>query len=132
MSHTLSASQRTAIFAVFNDADNSSASFADRLLTLGVGDKATARPLAMEWASKKYNAPIEPGQRGDKLPRNSPAEKAMQRVLAACFPAADMPEPKEPKTSGKEVSPAEKLLAAYLKLDAGQKRSFKAMLAKQQ
>lgn len=42
---------RKAIYAVFNDADNSSASFTERLIALGVADLGTAKPLAMEWAA---------------------------------------------------------------------------------
>lgn len=124
----INASIRTAAFAVFDDADKSSASFAERLIKLGIGDRATAKPLAMAWAAKKYNAVIESGQRGDKLPRDSAAEKAMNRVLAVCFPSVDLPESKV-KNSAK-VSAVEKLLAAYLKLDGAEKRSFKAQFAK--
>ena len=113
---------KAAVFAVFNDADNSSASFADRLLALGIGDRATARPLALEWASKKYAAPLENG----KLPRNSAAERAAYRVLSVCFPSVDLPA-KSGRAHAK--SAVEKLLAAYEKLSAGEKRSFKARIA---
>ena len=120
---------KSKVFAVFNDADNSSASFTERLLALGIGDRATAKPLAIEWAAKKYNAPIEEGQRGAKLPRNSDAERAMYRVLGVCFPGVDLPEAAAAATRSK-ADPVEKLLAAYLKLSAGEKRSFKAQLGK--
>lgn len=113
---------KSAVFAVFNDADTSSASFADRLFALGIGDRATAKPLAMEWAAKKYRVAIEKGQRGDKLPRDSAAEKAMNRVLSLCFPGADLPKTK-PGTS-KQTDPVAKLLAAYAKLTPAEKRSF--------
>lgn len=112
------------IFAVFNDADNESAGFAERLFKLGIGDRATAKPLAMEWAATKYKATIEQGQRGDKLPRNSAAERAMFRVLDVCFPAADMPKaPKAPKQST-QSDPVQKLLVAYAKLTPAEKRKF--------
>jgi hypothetical protein len=62
---------KAAVFAVFNDADNSSASFADRLLSLGIASRVDAKPLAMEWAlahaqSKKLDAGVKlvKGQRG--------------------------------------------------------------------
>jgi hypothetical protein len=117
----MNAINKSAIFAVFNDADTSSASFADRLFQLGVGDRATAKPLAMEWAATKYKATIEQGQRGDKLPRNSAAERAMFRVLDVCFPKADMPAtPKESSQS----DPVTKLLKAYAKLTPAEKRKF--------
>ena len=123
----MNAINKTAIFAVFNDADTSSASFAERLFALGVADRATAKPLAMEWASKKYKAPITSGQRGDKLPSNSAAERAMYRVLDVCFPKADAVAP----AAGKEradADPVAKLLKAYAKLTAAEKRKFKAAI----
>jgi len=80
-----------AIYAVFNDADNMSASFAERLMALGIDSRAAAKPFAMDWAAAKYNVTIEQGQRGAKLPRDSAAEKAMNRVLSVCFPSVDLP-----------------------------------------
>ena len=116
---------KQAIFAVFNDADKSSASFAERLIALGVADRATAKPLAMEWAAKKYNARIEQGQRGDKLPRDSAAERAMNRVLQVCFPSADLPQ-----RAGKahKTDAVAKLLKQYEALTGAQKRRFLASL----
>lgn len=124
----MSTFNKAAVFAVFAAADKSSASFAEQLLALGVGDRATARPLAMEWAARKYGVTIEQGQRGDKLPRDSAAEKAMLRVLDVCFPRVDAPKSKS-IDAARAADPVEKLLAAYAKLTAGQKRSFKAKLA---
>ena len=118
---------KAAVFAVFNDADNSSASFADRLLSLGIASRVDAKPLAMEWAAAKHKAKIVQGQRGAMLPRDSAAEKAMHRVLAVCFPKADAP--KKPKVSNK-ADPVAKLIKAYAELSAGQKRSFLSQLGK--
>ena len=126
----MNAINKSAVFAVFSDADNSSASFADRLLSLGVGDRSTARPLAMEWAAKKYGAALKESNKGGMtfVDRNTDAERAMYRVLEVCFPRADI---KPVKAKGRAQQDAvEKLLAAFAKLDAGQKRSFKAKLAK--
>lgn len=120
----MSAINKSAVFAVFNDADKLSASFADRLLSLGLADKAMAKPFALEWAGKKYGEDVTDG----KLPRNSAAERAMYRVLGVCFPSADQPTAQ--KSGNANPSKVEKLLAAYLKLDGAQKRSFKAQLAK--
>ena len=75
-----------AISNIFDAADNSSASFCAKLLQQGIGDRATAKPYAMLWAAQKYGAKIIKGQRGDKLPRNSDAERAFYRVLNVCFP----------------------------------------------
>lgn len=116
---------KQSVFAVFNDADNSSASFAERLLALGIDSRAAAKPFAMEWAAAKYKAKIEQGQRGDKLPRDSAAEKAMNRVLSICFPSADLPA----KSEGRgKADPVEALLKKYAALTAAQKRAFKAAL----
>lgn len=123
----MSSINKAAVFAVFSDADNSSASFADRLMALGIADRETAKPLAMEWAAKKYKAVIEEGQRGAKLPRNSDAERAMYRVLDACFPRVDTAKPAAERSKS---DPVAALVAKYAKLTAGEKRSFKAALAK--
>ena len=122
MTHTIN---KAAIFAVFNDADNSSASFAERLLKLGIGDRATAKPLAMEWAANKHKVAIEQGQRGAKLPRDSAAEKAMNRVLQVCFPSADLPQ-----RAGKahKTDNVAKLLKAYEGLTAAERRRFLAAI----
>lgn len=117
---------KPAIFTVFNDADNQSASLADRLFTLGIASRAEAKPLAMEWAAKKYNATIEQGQRGAKLPRDSAAERAMNRVLQVCFPSADLPQ-RTPAKSNKTDNVA-KLLKAYTALTAAERRRFLAAL----
>lgn len=50
---------RVAVFAVFDLADKSSASFAEKLMSLGIASRAEARPHAVEWASKKYSNTIE-------------------------------------------------------------------------
>ena len=121
---------RTAIFAVFTDADNQSASFAERLLALGIGDKATARPFAMEWASKKYRVAITQGQRGAMLPRNSAAEQAVKRVLALCFPAADAPKAKGRAAKSNHTDPVAKLFASWKKLSGAEKRRFATMQLK--
>ena len=115
-----------AIYSVFNDADKSSASFTERLLALGIASRADAKPHAMRWAAAKYHAKIEQGQRGEKLPRDSAAERAMNRVLEVCFPSADKPKAKPGKAN--KVDVVEKLLAAYAKLSAAEKRRFKAGL----
>lgn len=82
---------KTAIFAIFSKADDCATNFTEQLLALGVGDKATAKPLAMEWASKKYDVAIVHGRQGDNLPADSAARKAMYRVLDICFPREEDP-----------------------------------------
>lgn len=118
---------RTAIYAVFNDADTTSASFTERLLALGIGDRATAKPFAMEWAAKKYRVAIVQGQRGAMLPRNSAAEKAMNRVLSVCFPPADAPRLTRKTHQADRVT---KLYEAWAKLSAAEKRRFATLQLK--
>ena len=117
---------RNQAYLIFNAVENSSCDFAEKLLTLGV-DRVVGRVLAMEWASETSTtpAPITMGQRGLKLPRNSAAEQAFYRVVAFVWPAVSAT-PKKVKRS--RIDPVAKLLAAYGKLTAGQKRSFKAGL----
>lgn len=116
---------KSAVFAVFNAADED-VSLADRLLTLGIGDRATARPLAIEWAAAKYKAKIIKGQRGDTLPQDSAAIKAVSRVLSVIFPSVDMPTTK--KATANKVDPVKSLVTRYTKLSAAEKRRFLASI----
>jgi hypothetical protein len=116
---------RDAVFAVFNVADKSSASFAEQLLALGIGSRSDARPLAMEWASKKYKVAIKEGQRGMTfVKRDTDAEKAMNRVLQVCFPSADTAKPVSGKPTVNKVDEVAKLLKKYQALSAVEKRRF--------
>ena len=118
---------KSAVFAVFNAA-NEDVSFADRLLTLGIGDRATARPLAIEWASAKYKTPIIKGQRGDTLPHGSAALQAVVRVLSVIFPSVDMPKAKTKKPTANKVDPVKAMVTRYTKLTAAEKRRFLASI----
>jgi hypothetical protein len=118
---------KSAVFAVFNAADED-VSLADRLLTLGIGDRATARPLAVEWAAAKYKAKIIKGQRGDTLPQNSSALQAVTRVLSVIFPSVDMPQAKPSKATANKVDPVKSLVTRYTKLNAAEKRRFLASI----
>ena len=117
---------RVAVFAVFDLADKSSASFAERLMSLGIASRAEARPHAVEWASKKYsNEPITQGQRGlTFVKRDTNAERACDRVLEVCYPKADAPKPKTAKATANKVDAVAKLLKAYTALTAVEKRRF--------
>ena len=119
---------RKAIYAVFTDADNQSASFATRLMEYGIASRAMAKPFAMEWAAKKYGVSITQGLQGAKLPRDSAAEKAMNRVLSLCYPAVDTPKPK--KTSVNKADPVAKLFTQWKALSAAEKRRFTTMQLK--
>ena len=120
---------RKAIFAVFNDADNSSASFTEQLLALGIASRKEATPLAMEWAATKYKAALKQGQRGMTfVKRNTDAERAMYRVLGVCFPSADAPKspksPKSPKATANKTDAVAKLFKTWQALSAAEKRRF--------
>jgi len=128
---------RNAVYAVFNDADTSSASFAVRLMELGIASRAEAKPLAMEWAIEdgkrkaiKARLPVPTvklveGQRGVTFSvRDSGAERAMNRVLEVCYPKADAPKPKSPKRSANKVDAVAKVVKAYTALTAVEKRRF--------
>ena len=125
---------KQSVFAVFTDADNQSASFAERLIALGVADRATARPLAMEWAlacaqRKKLDVGVKliKGQRGLTFSkRDTAAERMMNRVLGLCFPAVDLAKPKA-KTNNK-TDAVEALLKKFAKLTAAEQRRFKAAI----
>jgi hypothetical protein len=119
---------RKAIYAVFTDADNLSASFTERLMALGIASRAEAKPFAMEWAAKKHNVSITQGLQGAKLPRDSAAERAMNRVLSICYPKADLPKPK--KTSANKADPVAKLFTQWQALSAAEKRRFTTMQLK--
>ena len=114
-----------AINAVFNDADNKSASFTERLLKLGIGTRADAKPFAMKWAAEKYGVSIEQGLRGDKLPRDSAAEKAMNRVLGICFPSVDTA---KPSGVSNKVDPVAALVKKFATLSKAEQRRFLAAI----
>ena len=114
---------RNQSYLIFNAVENSSCDFAEKLLALGV-DRVVGRVLAMEWASEKYKTRIiTTGQRGAALPAGSAAQKAHSRVCLFVWPAVSAT---AKKVKRNQTDPVEKLLAAYGKLTAGQKRSFKA------
>ena len=118
---------RPAIYAVFTDADNQSASFAERLMELGIASRADARPFAMEWAAKKHGEQLKQGLQGTTfVRRDTAAERAMNRVLSLCYPSVDAPKPKKP--SNNKSDPVKSLLASYKKLTPAEKRRFLASL----
>ena len=98
-----------AISAIFNAADDSSTSFLERLMAQGLGDRATARPYALRWASQKYGEKIVEGQRGECLPKGSAADTAVKRVLTACYgPATGLASSGKGEPTKTRVSAAER------------------------
>ena len=106
----------TAIAAIFDAADNSATGFLERLMAEGLGDRATARPYVLRWASKKYGVKIVEGQRGEMLPKDSAADLAVKRVLTACYGPA-----KAPASSGKGEG-------TKVRVSAAERAAFKALV----
>ena len=117
------ASIKASAFAVFNKADNSSVEFLSQLLPLGIASRTDAKPLVIEWASKKYNCKPYAGQRGMTFKQGSTARMAMNRVLDRIFGGET--KPTEPKASNK-VDPVKALVTRFGKLTAAEKRRFLA------
>lgn len=128
----MNASIKQQVYLIFNKADDNALRLAESLLALGVGDRATARPLALEWASAKFNVRIVDGQRGKALDSKAKgyeaAKSAARRVIDVCFPGADVASGKGKGKKRSATDPVESLIKAYAKLSAGQKRSFKAAI----
>ena len=81
---------KKAVFAVFDAADEQSVTLATRLMELGIGCKDDAQPLCMEWASKKYGAPLKKTQRSEasfdrKTAKGNAAYIAVYRVLTFLY-----------------------------------------------
>jgi hypothetical protein len=117
------ASIKAQAFAVFNKADNVSVVLLSDLLPLGIASRTDAKPLVIEWASKKYNCKPYEGQRGTTFKQGSTARMAMNRVLNRIF--GDEIAPSKPKASNK-VDPVKSLVARFSKLTAAEKRRFLA------
>jgi hypothetical protein len=103
-------------------------SYTEKMLDQGIGDRATASPFALTWASGKYGVKLVKGQRGlalDQTAKNyEAARKAVQRVLNVCFPAMEKPQA-APKESN-QADPVAKLLKSFEKLTAAQRKKFLA------
>lgn len=117
------ASIKASAFAVFNKADNSSVEFLSLLLPLGIASRTDAKPLVIEWASKKYNCKAFKGQRGMTFKQGSTARMAMNRVLDRIFGGET--KPTAPKVSNK-VDAVKSLVTRFNKLTASEKRRFLA------
>ena len=120
---------RKKLFAIFDDADNSSASFAEQLMALGIASRAEARPFAVEWASKKHkNEPLKKSQRGGMTfkRRGTAAEQAVTRVLDICYPRGTKPVKPKAKKNHKQDAVAS-LFKKWEALSGAEKRRFARM-----
>ena len=93
------------VFKIFQEADNSQASFASRLYDEGIFDKVQAMPLVIEFIEGKYKgAKAYEGQRGWTFTKDTAEHQAMKRIIANCFETVSKPkgntqnktEPKDP------------------------------------
>ena len=106
------------VFSIFQDADNSQASFATRLFDEGVFDKAQAIPLVIEFVEQKYNVKAKDGQRGKTFEKDTAPHTAMKRIIANCFETVKTPSAEKSKKDEVEL-----LLAKIKKLsETDQKR----------
>jgi hypothetical protein len=119
----MKAINKQTVFAIFNDANHSAASFATRLFNAGVFDKATARTLAVEWAAEKYTQKIIKGQRGLTLAQDSAGLQAVTRVMKACFESAP-----SNKSSNNKTDKVKSLVTSFGKLTPAEKRRFLASI----
>ena len=108
------------VFKIFQDADNSQASFATRLFNEGIFDKTQALPLIIEFIEGKYEgAKAYMGQRGMTFTKDTAEYWAMKRIIANCFETVAKP---KSNTQNKK-DPIDALLAKIKALPkAAQKR----------
>ena len=107
------------VFAIFQDADNSQASFATRLFNEGIFDKVQAMPLVIEFIEGKYKVKAYMGQRGMTFTKDTAEYWAMKRIIANCFETVAKP---KSNTQNKK-DPIDALLAKIKALPkAAQKR----------
>jgi hypothetical protein len=110
------------VFAIFQEADNSQASFATRLFDEGIFDKAQAMPLVFEFIEGKYNVKAKDGQRGKTFEKDTAPHTAMKRILANCFetaPKANTQNKTEPK------DPLDALIAKIKKMSKADQNRIK-------
>jgi len=125
------ASIKASAFAVFNKADNSAVEFLSQLLPLGIGSRADAKPLVIEWAEAKYECKPYMGQRGMTFKQGSTARMAMNRVLDRIFGGETTPRKPKTKTKTKtktnsKTDKVARLVTSFGKLTAAEKRRFLA------
>jgi predicted adenine nucleotide alpha hydrolase (AANH) superfamily ATPase len=109
------------VFSIFQDADNSQASFASRLYDEGVFDKAQAIPLVIEFIEGKYEgAKAYMGQRGMTFEKDTAPHTAMKRILNNCFETVKTPSAEKAKKDEVEL-----LLAKIKKLSKTDQKRIK-------
>ena len=105
-------------------ADNLSVSILEKLLPLGISDKATARPFVVYYVAEQSNAMPYEGQRGITFGYGTNEERRVTRILSKMF---DDTATSKPKTANK-VDPVKSLVTRYTALTAAEKRRFLASI----
>lgn len=114
---------KTNVFSIFQDADNSQASFATRLFDEGVFDKTQAIPLVIEFIEGKYKgAKAYKGQRGMMFTKDTAEYWAMKRIIANCFETAPKANTQN-KTETKD--PLDALIAKIKKMSKADQNRIK-------
>ncbi len=105
-------------------ADGLSVSILEKLLPLGICDKATARPFVVYYVAEKTKTMPYEGQRGITFGYGTNEERQVTRILSKMFDDTAAPKPKA-KSSNKTDKVAA-LVKKYGELTAAEKRRFLA------
>lgn len=103
-------------------ADGLSVSILEKLLPLGISDKATARPFVVYYVAEKSNVMPYEGQRGITFGYGTTEERRVTRILSKMFDDTVAPKPKTANKTDKVAA----LVKKYGELTAAEKRRFLA------
>lgn len=117
----------TPIEMIFQEADNSQATFATRLIDLGIYTKAEAIPHIVAFVEKKYGIKAKQGQRGITFEKDTAPHSAYKRIVNNCFEPEVNPDAK-PKTSNR-TDPVDALITKFTKLSKAEQKRFLASIA---
>jgi len=121
-----SASNFAGACKVFADIESKAQDWAERLAALGITG-VDVQPYVTAYISQVTGVKAHPSQRGDVLvfKKDSPEYNRVKYICRVIRGPIDMGR----HTKSEQTDPVAKLLAAYNKLTAGEKRSFKAKIA---
>ena len=106
-------------------ADNLSVSIAEKLLPLGIADKATARPFVTYFVAEATNTMAYQGQRGMTFGYGTNEERRVTRILSKMFDDTAAP---KPAGNNNNTDPVKALVKKFGGLTAAQKRRFLASI----
>ena len=105
-------------------ADNLSVSIAEKLLPLGIADKATARPFVVYFVAEATETMAYAGQRGATFGYGTNEERRVTRILSKMFDDTAAPKP----AGNNNADPVKALVKKFEGLTAAQKRRFLASI----